>query len=208
MKVIDLATTKALLGITDTTYDTQITAQIPIIDAKVKQICHNNFNLMLFCKIHNGSNIVELYDIGYNNNTCKQYRHTWPTPELEQLMQDLPVGTLLDGDDIPDGSYIDEVYYNGVGNNGLVIPSFQLNENATTSSSVYIYAGINKAYQNTIAKGIWYLIGQTSTAINDTAWKSRNVGPLSITKSDMDAKLDGKSGMPAWFVKSLPRYHV
>lgn len=204
MKVITLEQVKSILNITTTPTDAQINAQIPVIDAKVKQICHNNFNLVLFCKVTSGSKYVELYDIGYNKRECRRY---WPTPELEQLTIDLPVGTQLEGDSLADLSYIDEVYYYGISNNGINIPSFKLNENATASGNVYIYAGINISYLTVIAKGIMWLIDQANTTVNDTDWKSKRIGPLSLTRGDSSERLDGKSGMPSWFVKGLPRYH-
>ncbi len=42
MKVITLDKTKELLGITDNTQDATISAKIPYIDAKVKQITKND----------------------------------------------------------------------------------------------------------------------------------------------------------------------
>ncbi len=114
---------------------------------------------------------------------------------------------MLEGDAVPTGAYIDEVYYNGISNDDRDIPTLVMSEASTLSGDYYFYAGANIAIQRTAAKGIWWAIGQVSTTINDTAWKSRNVGPLSVTKSDLDSKIDGKSGMPAWFVKALPRYH-
>jgi len=66
---------------------------------------------------------------------------------------------------------------------------------------------MNIAHHPVIAKGVWYLIGQTSMTIDKTDWISRNVGPLSVTKSQSAAKLEGRGGMPAWFNQQLPRWH-
>lgn len=206
MKVITRDRVKVLLGIADSSYDIQIDAQIPMVDAAVKQICRNNFNLQIYGEFVAGSDIVELYSIGYDGwgkSKCK----TWPTLELEHLLREIPPGTMLEGDPVASDAYISEVYYSGVSQTSLVIPSMQMNDNATASGDYYIYAGMNIAQQRTVAKGIWWAIGQVSTGIQSTDWKSRNVGPLSITRSEIDSKIDGKSGMPAWFVKAMPRYH-
>lgn len=191
MKVIDLATTKALLGLTDTTYDTQITAQIPIIDAKVKQICRHNFNTLLSVEMVDGSLYVKLLDSA-----------------SEWMDNELMTGTMLEGAGITTGTYVDEVYKDGYNIDTIGAPYFQLSVVATEDASLaYIYAGINKAYQSIIAKGIWWLIDNTSTNIVATDWTSRSGATLSVSRSEADNKIDGKSGMPAWFVKGLPRYH-
>lgn len=205
MRVIDRDTVKAYLGLTgDSTYDTQIDAQLPIIDAKVKRICGNNFNLQLTVKLTSGSKLVEVYGCGIENH---KYWTSWPSAALEELLNDIPTGTMLEGDNVPSGAYIDEVYYSGVSQGGLNIPTFEMSAEATASdSTAYIYAGINTAYQSVIAKGVWWLIGQTSTKINDTSWTSKKVGPLSVSKGTGAEKIDGRSGMPAWFVQGLPRY--
>lgn len=202
MKVIDLETTKKLLGIQDSTFDAQITDQLPLIDATVKQICRNNFNLQIYGKFTAGSKIVNVYDTG---DSCR-VRKSWPTPELDALTRDISTGTLLEGEAVDPVGYVSEVYYSGLSHGGIYIPSFLLDKNAVQSGSFFFYAGINIAYQKIIAKGIWYNIGQVSQSIDSLGWKSRNVGPLSVTKAEMDGKIDGKYGMPSWFVKALPRY--
>ena len=202
MTVISLAQTKLFLGLSDTTYDAQITAMLPIIDAKVKQICRNNFETQLLCKTVNGSATVGLYGVV---DQSRAY-NVWPTPEMAMLMKDLPTGTTISGDGIPDDSYIAGVEYSGVSHDSVYLPSFSLNANATASDDdVYLKAGINTAYWPVIAKGIWWLISQTSTTITDDTWISKSFGPVSVTKGGSE-KLDGKSGMPLWFVRSLQRY--
>lgn len=211
MKVITLTTVKTLLGLSDTTYDAQITAQIPLIDAAVKQICRNNFSLQIFCGFTYGSKTVKVFStearertqrVEYNSDSFR-----WPSAELEQLLIDIPTGTMLEGSLVPSGAYIEDVFYSGDSHDSVYVPSFTMSAEATATEDAYIYAGMNIAQQRTIAKGVWWAIGQVSTGIQATDWKSRNVGPLHVTRSDMDAKIDGKSGMPAWFVKAMPRYH-
>ena len=197
MRVITLAKAKEYLGISDTTYDAQITSYLPVIDAKVKDICRNNFNLQLNVGLTDTETTVVFSGI-YNQPT---------PPELKQLTNDLPVGTLLEGTGIATDTYISEVYYNGPEQDGSTPPYFELSTAATADNSGVIYAGINIAYQPLIAKGIWWLISQMSTDICANDWISRSDGGMSVSRSAEDSKLDGKSGMPAWFVKGLPRWH-
>lgn len=208
MKVITLETVKTFLGLSDTTYDAQITAQIPFIDAAVKQICNNNFSLQIYCGFTSGSKTVKVFSTEPESESrypAESFR--WPSAALEQLLIDIPTGTMLEGSPVPSGAYIEDVFYSGDSQVSLYIPSFTMSSAATATEDAYIYAGMNIAQQRIIAKGIWWAIGQVSTGIQATDWKSRNVGPLHVTRSDMDAKIDGKSGMPAWFVKAMPRYH-
>ena len=200
MKVIDLETCKALLGITDNSKDAAISAQIPIIDAKVKQICGTNFNLQVYGKFTQGSTKVEVYGTG-----CDRFV-AWSRWIIDEMTRDLPTGTLLEGAPISPVSCIDEVFYDGYSDGGNV-PYILMDKAATQNGQFYFYAGINKAYQGTIAKGIAWLMGQMNEDISDNAWESKSAGPLSVKKSARDSAIDGKSGMPAWFVKSLPRYH-
>ena len=82
-----------------------------------------------------------------------------------------------------------------------------MSANATdTTDTSRIYLGINIAYQDIIAKGIQYLINGTSTAIPTNSLASRSLGPSSKSFSASDQKIDNKYGMPAWFVKALPKY--
>ena len=184
--IITLAQVKENLGLIDTTYDAQITAKLPIIDAKVKLICRNNFNKQFYVATKTGSNLL--------------------TGLITQQTTDLLVGSLITGDGIPDGAYITDIY-KGYSTAEISTPSIRISEAATATATVYAYQGFNIAYHDTVSKGVWWMINRTNTKINDTAFKSRSVGPLSITRSDKDNKIDGLSGMPAWFVKALPRWH-
>lgn len=203
MSVITLSQVKTYLGISDTSQDTAISAMIPIIDAKVKLICGSNFHKQLYCQTTADSPNVIIYgdDVTFNYQTN-------PTPDVRLLLSELQSGTTITGDGIPDDSYITEVYYEGGLYEYTYTPYFVLNAKATESSnSVYLYAGINIAYHPVIAKGIQWLINQQTTDISDGLWTSRSVGPLSVSKSVTDNRFEQKYGMPAWFVKALPRYH-
>lgn len=201
MTVITLDQTKALLGLTDTTYDTQITAQIPIIDAKVKEICGNNFNTQCYGKFTTGSKKVDIYSVG--NYPCSY----WSPEIMDSIVRDIPVGTMLEGTPITAPGRIAETFYNGDNDGSNEIPSFELDAVATATGNYYFYAGINVAYQGIIAKGIMYLINSASTAMPVGGVASESIGTYSYTLSDKSQKIDGKSGMPYWFIQGLPRYH-
>ena len=203
MQVITLAQVKTYLGITGTAQDAAITAMLPIIDAKVKQITGRNFNYQFIGSITAGSSQMEIYNV--NQSGGKR-------PADIALMNELPAGTQLAGTGIASGTYITDTFY--YANNGYnvtdpnAMPYVMLSSPATeTSPAQYFYAGINLAYLPIIAKGVQYLMDNTNTTVIDSAWASRSVGPLSVSRAQSDAALEARYGMPAWFIKGLPRYH-
>jgi hypothetical protein len=88
----------------------------------------------------------------------------------------------------------------------VVYPRIELSANATATGQTSIMTGIPIDLQQVIAKGIWWLMQNDSTIIKDENWTSRSMGPLSISRSDSDSKIDMISGMPLWFVKAFPRF--
>ena len=203
MQVITLAQVKTYLGITGSTQDAAITAMLPVIDAKVKVITGKDWNYQFIGQTESGNDLMVIYNI----DQCGGKR-----PADIALIAELSAGTQLEGTGIASGAYIKDVYYHG--NNGIdstgtnTAPFVRLSSPATlTQASQYVYAGINVAYLPIIAKGVQYLLDQTSTTITDSAWSSRSVGPLSVSRAQADAALEARYGMPAWFIKGLPRYH-
>ena len=208
MQVITLDQVKTYLGIANTTNDAAIAAIIPVIDAKVKLITGQRFNKLLRGNITAGSDIMEIF----STDAPYSYRLEAGTVADMMLSKDMPTGTVITGTGIPEDTYIAESYYDGVV--GIEItdthsaPFVQLSADATvTAVGAQFYAGVNIAYLPTIAKGAWWLLREQSTTIDDTAWASRSIGPMSITRGAGSERINNKYGMPAWFVASLPRYH-
>ena len=202
MKVISLAKTKELLGITDTASDTAISAKIPYIDSKVKQICNNRFNMMVVGDVTLDSPYVPIISIHNSNGSTASY---------DDIGEYLEVGQLISGTGILSDAYIEEIYYNGDlyddGSTEFVVPTIKLSANATaTTGATRIYLGINICYQDTIAKGIKYLITGTSETLPSNTVISKSFGVVSKTFSQSDSNIDNKFGLPAWFIKALPKY--
>lgn len=196
MKIITLAKTKELLGIDNTDQDALITRYIPIIDAKVKLITKNRYNMQIMGDVTLDSVVVPISGItndtgGINNNYT-----------LDTIMEYIEVGSLIEGDNITAGSYIDEVYMSGT-----TVPTIDLSEAATaTEASIVITVGINIGLQTTIAKGIAWLIDQENENIPGAGLLSKSLGPTRKSWSVSQSVIDGKYGMPSWFVKAFPVY--
>jgi len=220
MKVITLAKTKELLGINDTSQDTQITAKIPFIDALVKRITKNRFNFMILGNTEDSnpyitvSSIItytgERYD--YDRTTGRYFCAGINNPYcIDDLNEYLEIGQQIEGTGIQAEAYIDEVYYNGDlvndGSSDYDVPTIKLSSDATaTTAGVRLYLGMNIAYQPVVAKGIQFQIDGTNTTLPCNAVASKSFGPVSTSYSQADTKIDNKYGMPAWFVKAFPKY--
>lgn len=214
MVVITRDKVKELLGITSSDYDAQIDAKIPYIDAKVKQITRNNWDYKFVGSPELDSNKLYVYEYipypqsaadrnasGINNNCI-----------YTDISEALEIGQLVTGVGIPADTYIQNIVKQGTDSNTTITNTYEsvyieLSANATASGvNIELTAGINIAYQDIIAKGVQYLINQTSTTIPATGLASESIGSYSYSLGQGDQKIDGKSGMPSWFVKGLPRY--
>ena len=226
-KVITLAKTKELLGIDNTDLDTEITRYIPIIDSKVKQMTKNRYNFQVVGQTVDTVTAVELFsiqdanrglwnfrdnrglDFNYNRNILG-INNPWTIEDLEDYLE---IGSLISGEGIPADTYIDEVYFNGrqVTLSGIDynIPTIVLSNAATaTATDAQIFIGFNIGLQTTIAKGIAWLIGEENqSAPSIGGISSKRIGSISITYGDKQAEIDGKWGMPNWFVKAFPVFH-
>ncbi len=211
MKVITLNQVKEQLGITDTSLDAQITAKLPIIDAKVKQITGNKFNYQISGQMTAGSNIVEISTVNqypYNNTYKKNIGTGKRLYILEDLGEYVNVGDQITGDGVPVESCIDELYFNGsyvtISNKQYTLPVAILSNVATETGLKELFLGMNIGYLDIIAKGVQYLISGTSQSLPQNRLKSKSLPPLSVTYAN--DKLDPKTGMPDWFVSALPKY--
>jgi len=81
INLITLATVKTHLGLSATTYDTQITAMIPIVSSDVRRILNNNFDKYVLSISTEDSTSIELNEY-------------------------YPVGQVLQGTGIPDDTYL------------------------------------------------------------------------------------------------------
>lgn len=219
MKVITLVRTKELLGITDTASDDDINAKIPFIDATVKRITNNRYNLKVFGNATSGSPYIALSGIQITDTTSWTFSQSTRNfvsginnfDKVDDLSEFIEIGQLIEGTGIPADTHIEEVFYNGTafndGTDDFTLPTIKLSNNATaTSEDGFIFIGINIAYQKTIADGIQFLINKTSTKLPSNSLASRVIGPSNKSFSSKAQNQEGKNGMPAWFNTAFPRF--
>jgi len=183
---------KTYLGITVPDYDAQIDLYLPIIDSKVKQITGHRWN-----------------DFFYGNTKGNEYIEI-----VDFKGETLEAGAQISGQGIADGSYIVEVYTEAppieVGAESYSVPLIQLNQATTsTKNSEQIFIGFPIAYLPLVAKAVWWMIDQqnTNAPTVGSGVASRTRGKVSVTFNEANSKIDGKHGVPSWFVTGLPKYH-
>lgn len=217
MKVITLDKCKSLLGISDSSKDAAITANIPIIDSKVKSIMNHRLNDQVTGDIASGVLYVPVYgfvcggvNYAYRSGRvwCSGINNNYVIDDLEEFLE---VGQLIEGSGIPAEAYIDEIYYNGgsveFDDISYSVPVIKLSIAPTeTKTGNQMFIGVTIGLQTTIAKGVQYLINSTSTSLPTNSLASRAIGPTSKSFAAKDQEIDNKYGMPAWFVKAFPQY--
>lgn len=205
MRVITREQVKTQLGILDTSLDTQIDSKLSIIDAKVKMITNNKYNMQVTTQLISGSNMATISSINNKNLYWgKSYNNNGYA--IEDLGDYLQIGDQIEGDGIPSSTYIEELYFNGqyvtVSGKQYVVPAIKLSANATENGLQEIFLGINIGYHDIIAKGVQYLITGTSQSLPQNKLKSKSLPPLSVTYAD--STINKTYGMPNWFVESFP----
>lgn len=192
MAIITLAQVKEQLGISSSDYDSAITAKLPYIDAKVKSITNNNWNKRIFGSTTSGSAYIEVSDY---QNTGYDYILDW-----------LEVGQQITGTGIDTGAYVSDIWPEGTATSDNA-PQIEISSNATaTNSGADLFLGFPIQFHDIVANGVWYLINGTSTTLPTNPATSESMGPASVSYSSADNKIDARYGMPAWFVKGLPKY--
>jgi hypothetical protein len=149
--MISLSKVKELLGITTTTYDTQITALLPIVKADVKRILNHNFHERIWATIVDGES-----DFVYAQRP---------------LDNPIEFGRVIEGIGIPDDTYItdydsdeDVAYCN----------------NSFNDSTDRIYTSISIAQWQAIAKMVWFRIQGSSTKVKENL-SAKSIGDVSVT---------------------------
>ncbi len=162
-------------------------------DSKVKQITKNKYNMQITGDVTIDSKIVNISGL---NNATGGIQNNFT---LDDVMDYLLPGDLVEGNNIPEGSYIDDI--------NPLEGTITLSEDVTaTEANTIITVGVNIALQVTIAKGLYWLILQENTDMPDTGWTSQRIGSISVVRGVAQAAIDGRYGMPQWFVNALPRF--
>jgi uncharacterized membrane protein len=159
--MISLSKVKELLGITTTTYDTQITALLPVVKADVKRILNHNFHERIWATIVEGeSDFVYAYGASETSFAVNK-----------PVDNDIEFGRVIEGTGIPDDTYITE--YDDYENIAYCNNSF-------TADTDRIYTSISIAQWQAIAKMVWFRIQGSSTKMKENL-SAKSIGDVSVT---------------------------
>ena len=159
LNLLSLATVKTQLGITDTTYDTSITAMLPLVSTDVRQILCNEYDRYILCRFSTESN---------------ELKSSWDIDLHGKRRQDFTfdLGTVVTHDYLPDDTYIES--YDAVNHIYMLSAT-------PTGTGDHCYPTIKISQWRTIAKMIYYRISKTSTDMPEKEITQKGMGPLSIT---------------------------
>jgi hypothetical protein len=210
MLVIDLETTKTLLGITGAGSDNLIETYIPMADSVTRQIIGGDYETILVGRMASGSPDVEISAIEANNRIKKSNSfpgtvnrsYQWKESSgirnpyiVDDTASYFMAGQRIEGPGIPDLSYIKSVnrYTNQV----------TMSANATASSESEIEIGFPIGLNQIVAKLIYWFIDGTSTSTDLSSVQSKSIGPVSVAFGDRNSQIDGRFGVPSWYVKAI-----
>jgi hypothetical protein len=168
LNLITLATVKAELGITDTTYDTALTAAIPKVSSDVRRILNNPFSRPVVAAFSSDAATIDL-------SLGRIRRYYDPFTDIMDLGR---MGQVVVHSNIPDDTYIQSY--------DLSTGLFTLN-NTPTGSGDYVFLSVNISQWAAIAKMCWYAYQQKNiTNVGAKNVKSETYGPVSVSYADSE----------------------
>jgi hypothetical protein len=212
MRVITVDQIKTQLGIAavDTTYDAELTALLPELDARVKAITRRRWidRVAVDTTVDKTEATLKPLDIATVQLPRNDSRNVANLHSVETFGESLTVGQQIAATGIATGTHIADVYDEDYEVLNRVYEEYvriELSAAATATGSAVATLGISIAYHPVIARLAWWMLGQRSTTARlDSGITSRSMGPVSVSYGD--SQLDGKHGVPRWAIAGLPRY--
>lgn len=209
---------KLYLGVSDTSIDAEIDRYIPIIDTAVKQITRNDWNARYSLQTTSGSISARIFPIDSFDDPdihIQTNRNVGRRRSLSRVGDSLRTGQTVSADNIPAETYFTDVFIQEYRDTSALsrrfheynkIVTVELSAAATATGSEVAIVGINIAYLPIIAKGVNWFIARENRTNPEIAFETKRVGPLTLTRADVEADIDGRFGVPSWLVKALPKY--
>jgi hypothetical protein len=168
LNLISLATIKAQLGITASTYDTALTALIPIVSGDVRRILNNQFDKYILCSFDSSSTSISIVE------TARTY-----VDGLGQInAPSIDLGCVVYNPNLPADTYLT-----------VHSPTTGFHTLSATPTGVgdYIFPTINVSQFPTIAKMIWYKYSKQNTAsAGARGVSSESYGSVSVSYSERE----------------------
>ena len=152
--MITSAQVKTELGITATTWDTEIASRIPIVEADIRDICNYSFRERVYCRIADGETVGNLFD----------------------LQRPVLIGTILEGTGITAGTTITdydvrdgEITISAVTTAAITEVIFTISVNLIPYIAQMVWYRVSKMSVN---------------APGEKSIKSKRIGQVSVTYGD------------------------
>ena len=169
INLITLATVKTQLGITDGSFDAELTALIPIVSNDVRRILNNNYDIRYIAAFNSSAATI---DFGVNVGGFHN-----PPFHLDNKPP-FRLGQVVYHPDIAEDTYLSA--YNPI--TGLYTIT-----NTPTDTGDYIYPTVEISQWPAISKMIWYKkTKQTTTSAMAEILKAYTIGPVSKTYADSE----------------------
>lgn len=209
---------KLYLGVADTSIDAEIDRYIPIVDAAVKQITRSKWNQRYSLSTTSGSLIGRIFPVDAFNDPDIHLRtsdNVGNPQSLSRVGDTLEPGQTVTATNVPNNTHFVDVFIQEYTDTESVVNRFysynkivtvELSNAATATGSAIAIVGINISYLPVIAKGINWFIAQENRTNPSGGFRTKRVGPLTLTRAEIDSEMDGRYGVPVWLVKALPKY--
>lgn len=218
-RVITRDQVKRYLGVTDTSLDTQIDQYLPIVDAAVKQITRRKWNDRYRISTTATSTEARVLPAGddFGDTDARRMRtsNIGNPYSLSFTGDTLEPGQSVTGDNFATDTHLVDVfiqeyrdYSHRVFSQFNKLITIELSKPATATGTEVAIVGMNVAFFPVISKAVNWFIAQENRTNPDAAFRTKRVGPLTLTLADLDAQIDGRFGVPSWLVKALPKYMV
>ena len=188
INLLSLSTVKTQLGLTDFTYDADITAMLPIVSNDVRRILNFQYSQSYIAAIENGSDQID-FAVLQNAYFNPFYRLT-----------DLPfeLGQVIYHPNIPADTYLSA--YNR--DTGVYTMSA-----AATGDGDYANPTIQISQWPVISKMIWYKISKQDTT-DATAQKFKSIAYGNVSKTFADSEINSKYSYPQALIDDLGTPYV
>lgn len=178
INLITLATVKTYLGLSDTTYDTAITAQLPVVSNDVRRILNTNFDKTYLASFDETGESID-----FGILTSDEY----------QRQGVFMLGQIVTHPNIPDETYLSD--YNPL--TGIYTLSA-----TPTDSGTYITPTLQISQLLTVSRMIWYRISNFTTgSASKRELSSERIGPLSKTYAE--SEINSKYNYPQRLINDL-----
>jgi hypothetical protein len=181
LNLITLATVKTQLGISDTTYDADITAMIPLVSNDVRRILNTNFDTYTLATITSRSAELSIGDVSFNQIDDSIY-----SPRFNM------------GQVIYSPAFAEDTYIQSYDPDTAIYTA----SNTASTAGAYLYPTLQISQWPAVSKMIFYKISKQSTTAATTE-KLSAISYGNVSKTFADNEINKRFDYPQIFIDEL-----